>query len=59
MFYFKDEIDPINNSITGIGPAHRIDRNTSGLIIFGKNISALHLLVSYRHVPGCREGRNL
>lgn len=43
--YFKDEIDPINNSITGIGPAHRIDRNTSGLIIFGKNISALHLLV--------------
>lgn len=45
--YFKNEIDPINQVITGVGPAHRIDRNTSGIIIFGKNISSLHLLVDY------------
>jgi 23S rRNA pseudouridine955/2504/2580 synthase len=27
--------------------AHRIDRNTSGLVIFGKNLEALQLLTSY------------
>lgn len=26
------------------GPVHRLDRNTSGLIVFGKNIQALHYL---------------
>ncbi|MGM9873478.1 MAG: RluA family pseudouridine synthase [Bacilli bacterium] len=45
--YFKNEIDPINNVVTGVGPAHRIDRNTSGIVIFGKNISSLHLLMDY------------
>lgn len=44
--YFKGEYDP--NSLTAYkpGPAHRIDRNTSGIVVFGKNISSLHELQS-------------
>lgn len=41
--YSKGEYDPNNNAFIP-GPAHRIDRNTSGLVIFGKNIKALQLL---------------
>lgn len=41
--YSKGEYDPSNNAFIP-GPAHRIDRNTSGLVIFGKNIKALQQL---------------
>lgn len=41
--YSKGEYDPSNNGFIP-GPAHRIDRNTSGLVIFGKNIKALQQL---------------
>lgn len=42
--YFKGEYDP--NSDKGFipSPAHRLDRNTSGLVIFGKTINALQEL---------------
>ena len=41
---FKGEYDPnIENAFTP-GPAHRLDRNTSGLVVFGKNIEALQYL---------------
>jgi 23S rRNA pseudouridine955/2504/2580 synthase len=38
--YYKDEYDP---NVTGFtpSPAHRLDRNTSGLVVFGKNDAAL------------------
>lgn len=42
--YFKGEFDPNDNVSYKPSPAHRIDRNTSGILIFGKNISALHEL---------------
>lgn len=38
--YFKGEYDPNNNSFTP-SPAHRLDRNTSGLLIYGKTDAAL------------------
>jgi len=38
--YYKDEFDPDNHSFVP-SPAHRIDRNTSGLVIFGKTNEAL------------------
>ncbi|MCQ2799852.1 MAG: RluA family pseudouridine synthase [Bacilli bacterium] len=38
--YYKDEFDPSNHSFVP-SPAHRIDRNTSGLVIFGKTNEAL------------------
>lgn len=40
----KQEWDP--NNITGFipSPAHRLDRNTSGIVIFGKNLPSLQLL---------------
>ncbi len=41
--YSKGEYDPSNNAFIP-APAHRIDRNTSGLVIFGKNIKALQEL---------------
>lgn len=37
----KNEYDP-NNSTFKPAPCHRLDRNTAGMIIFGKNIGALH-----------------
>ena len=41
---YKNEYDPnVDNAFTP-GPAHRLDRNTSGLVIFGKNIEALQYL---------------
>ncbi|MDD6301923.1 MAG: RluA family pseudouridine synthase [Bacillales bacterium] len=42
--YEKNEFDPAMNEGFIPGPAHRIDRNTSGLVIFGKNIKALQSL---------------
>ena len=44
--YFKGEYDPNTESAVTPGPAHRLDRNTSGLILFGKNIATLQYLFS-------------
>lgn len=38
---FKGEYDPLNDHGFKPGPAHRIDRNTSGIVIFGKNHQTL------------------
>ncbi|MCD8209228.1 MAG: RluA family pseudouridine synthase [Coprobacillus sp.] len=42
--YLKGEYDPNSSPTLKPGPAHRIDRNTSGIVLFGKNISALQAL---------------
>lgn len=42
--YLKGEYDPHKDLAFTPGPAHRIDRNTSGLVIFGKNIKTLQYL---------------
>lgn len=42
--YSKGEYDPnIDNGFTP-APAHRLDRNTSGLVIYAKNLESLQLL---------------
>ncbi len=41
--YSKGEYD--NDSYFAPAPAHRLDRNTSGIIIFGKNSAVLHDLM--------------
>lgn len=41
--YFKGEYSP-NSGAFVPSPAHRIDRNTSGLVLFGKNDAALKAL---------------
>lgn len=41
---FKGEYNPNNEKAFTPGPAHRIDRNTSGIVIFGKNIKSLSYL---------------
>ena len=41
--YSKGEYNPSVSSFTP-APAHRLDRNTSGIVIFGKTISSLKLL---------------
>ncbi len=38
--YFKGEYDPASSAFTP-SPAHRLDRNTSGLIVYGKTDAAL------------------
>lgn len=43
--YSKGEYDPKNSLGFTPAPAHRIDRNTSGLVVFGKTIKALQLLL--------------
>lgn len=42
--YLNGEYDPHVDLAFTPGPAHRIDRNTSGLVIFGKNIKTLQYL---------------
>ena len=42
--YFKGEYDPRNDHGFTPGPAHRLDRNTSGLVVFGKNLVSLQEL---------------
>ncbi len=42
--YFKGEYNPRNDHGFIPGPAHRLDRNTSGLVVFGKNLPALQSL---------------
>lgn len=39
-YYAKD----INEGVFKPGPVHRLDRNTSGLIVFGKNVESLQYL---------------
>ena len=39
--YFKGEYNPSEAHAFTPGPAHRLDRNTSGLVVFGKNLPAL------------------
>lgn len=41
---YKNEYSPEVNLAFTPGPAHRLDRNTSGLILFGKNIETLQYL---------------
>ena len=41
--YYTGEYDPNNNSFTP-SPAHRLDRNTSGLVVYGKTDAALKAL---------------
>jgi 23S rRNA pseudouridine955/2504/2580 synthase len=41
--YFKNEYEPTTIGVKP-GPAHRLDRNTSGLVVFGKSIPALQSL---------------
>ena len=43
--YSKGEYNPNDNYGFVPAPAHRIDRNTSGLVIFGKTIKALQILL--------------
>jgi len=38
--YFKGEFDPNNHAFVP-APAHRLDRNTAGLVVFGKTDAAL------------------
>lgn len=42
--YYKEEFDPENHSFVP-APAHRLDRNTSGLVVFGKTDAGLKALV--------------
>ena len=41
---YKGEYDPSKELAFKPGPAHRLDRNTSGIVVFGKNHDALELL---------------
>ena len=40
----KGEYDPEKEKAFQPGPAHRLDRNTSGMVVFGKNHQSLELL---------------
>ena len=42
--YYKGEYDPINDHGFAPAPAHRLDRNTSGLVVFAKNLVSLQEL---------------
>lgn len=42
--YFKGEYNPRIDHGFIPGPAHRLDRNTSGVVVFGKNLPTLQLL---------------
>ena len=42
--YFKGEYDPKNDHGFTPAPAHRLDRNTSGLVVFAKNLISLQEL---------------
>ena len=42
--YFKGEYDPKNDHGFAPAPAHRLDRNTSGLVVFAKNLISLQEL---------------
>lgn len=42
--YFKGEYDPSINKGFTPAPAHRLDRNTSGIVVYGKTLPALQCL---------------
>ncbi len=42
--YFKGEYDPKETKAFTPAPAHRLDRNTSGLVVFAKNLVSLQEL---------------
>ena len=42
--YYKGEYDPKNDHGFIPAPAHRLDRNTSGLVVFAKNLASLQEL---------------
>ena len=42
--YFKGEYDPKETQAFRPAPAHRLDRNTSGLVLFAKNLESLQIL---------------
>ena len=42
--FFKGEYDPKNDHGFAPAPAHRLDRNTSGLVVFAKNLVSLQEL---------------
>lgn len=42
--YFKGEYDPKVDKAFTPAPAHRLDRNTSGLVVFAKNLESLQEL---------------
>ncbi|MCQ2801326.1 MAG: RluA family pseudouridine synthase [Bacilli bacterium] len=42
--YFKGEYDPKSDKGFAPAPAHRLDRNTSGLVVFAKNLVSLQEL---------------
>ena len=42
--YFKGEYDPKETKAFTPAPAHRLDRNTSGLVVFAKNLISLQEL---------------
>ena len=43
---YKNEYNPNDQTAFTPGPAHRLDRNTSGLVLFGKNNQTLQYLFS-------------
>lgn len=43
-FYYKGEYDPKLDNGFAPAPAHRLDRNTSGLVVFAKNLISLQEL---------------
>lgn len=42
--FYKNEYDPKSSCAFTPSPAHRLDRNTSGLVVFGKNLKSLQCL---------------
>lgn len=54
----KGELDETNSAFLP-GPAHRLDRNTAGIVIFGKNIITLQYLMSIMHDKSLIEKRYL
>ena len=42
----KKEYDPVRDFGYTPAPSHRLDRNTAGLVIFGKNVATLRYLMS-------------
>ena len=55
----KGEYDPQQSQGFVPGPVHRLDRNTSGLVIFGKNFNALKDLNEMVRLRHCIEKRYL
>lgn len=57
--YQKGEYDPHDSQGFVPGPVHRLDRNTSGLVIFGKTLTALQILNDMIKQRDCIEKKYL